>query len=352
MTKGENPIGFRRGWIMKKMKKMKKIIKAVLCVALAFSMLTACGKSNESSGGAVSETVKMAVLNGPTGMAVVKMTDMTDKYDITAYQSPADITAKIISGEVDVAAVPSNLAAVLYNKTEGGITALTPIAMGMLQILGNNTDIDEIADLEGKTVIASGQGGTPEYVLQKILEEEGLALYKDVQVEWLANHSEVNTKLLSEEGAVAMIPEPFVSTALAAAEKNGKNVKSIFDLGSLWKDATGEELPMGVLIARKAFAEEKADDLKVLLGDLAGSADFVNSSPSEAAELIVEKGFIGDVEIAEAAIPNCGISHYTGKEGTEAGANILKAFNETMFEMNPASVGGAVPDENLYYREK
>lgn len=327
---------------------MKKIINVAACLALVFSMMTGCGKTTDT----VSEVVEMAVLNGPTGMAAVKMMDMEDKYDITAYQAPTDITAKVINGEVDVAAVPSNLASVLYNKTEGEIVALTPIAMGMLQILCNGADITEVEELKGKTIVASGQGGTPEYVLQKILEEAGLTIYEDVQVEWLANHSEVNAKLLSQEGTIAMIPEPFVSTALSAAEENGKDVQALFDLGQLWKEATGEELPMGVLIARKSFVEERPGDLEILLKDLAESVDFVNGSPSEAAQLIVEKGFIGDAEIAEAAIPNCGISCYTGEEGTEAGANILKAFNQTMFDMEPSSVGGSVPDENLYYREK
>ena len=102
---------------------------------------------------------------------MVNLMDMEDKYDITTYQAPADVTAKVISGEVDVAAVPSNLAAVLYNKTEGDIVAISPIALGMLQILGNNVDIDDVSELAGKTIVASGQGGTPEYVLEKVLSE-------------------------------------------------------------------------------------------------------------------------------------------------------------------------------------
>ena len=189
------------------MKKFKKIGAIALALSLAFTMLTSCGKQEETPE-TVTETINVAALNGPTGMAMVKMMDMEDKYDITTYQAPTDITAKVISGEVDVAAVPSNLAAVLYNKTEGEVVAVSPIALGMLHILGNNVDCDDVEDLKGKTIIASGQGGTPEYVLQKILEDKGLKIYEDVNVEWLANHSEVNTKLLSEEGTVAMIPEP------------------------------------------------------------------------------------------------------------------------------------------------
>lgn len=327
--------------------KFKKIVVLALVMLMAFAMLAGCGGGDSDVPETVSEIVTVAALNGPTGMGMVQLMDMTDKYAVETYPSPTDVTAKLIKGEVDVAALPSNMASVLYNKTEGQVVAVSPIALGVLHILGNNVDVTEVSQLAGKTIVASGQGGTPEYVLQKVVEAAGLKLYEDVQVEWLANHAEVNAKLLSQEGTIAMIPEPFVSTALAAG-KDG--VAEVFDMNTLWKDATGQELPMGVLVARKAFAEEKADDLKVLLNDLQGSVDFVNGSPAEAAQLIVEKGFIGKAEIAEAAIPNCHIVLYAGDKASE-GAEILKTFNQTLFEMNPQAVGGKLPADDLYYAE-
>lgn len=325
--------------------KFKKIVVLALVMLMASAMLAGCGGGDSDVPETVSEIVNVAALNGPTGMGMVQLMDMTDKYAVETYQSPTDVTAKLIKGEVDVAALPSNIAAVLYNKTEGQVVAVSPIALGVLHILGNNVDITDASQLKGQTVVASGQGGTPEYVLQKVVEAAGLKLYEDVQVEWLANHAEVNTKLLSQEGTIAMVPEPFVSTALAAG-KDG--VAEVFDMNTLWKDATGQELPMGVLVARKAFVEEKGDDLKVLLNDLQSSVDFVNGSPEEAAQLIVEKGFIGKAEIAEAAIPNCHIVLYAGDKASE-GAEILKTFNQTLFEMNPQAVGGKLPGDDLYY---
>ena len=328
-------------------KKFRKATAVTLVLLMAFAMLAGCGGGDSDVPETVSEIVTVAALNGPTGMGMVQLMDMTDKYAVETYQSPTDVTAKLIKGEVNVAALPSNMAAVLYNKTEGQVVAVSPIALGVLHILGNNVDITETSQLKGKTIVASGQGGTPEYVLQKVVEAAGLNLYEDVQVEWLANHAEVNAKLLSQEGTIAMIPEPFVSTALAAG-KDG--VAEVFDMNTLWKDATGQELPMGVLVARKAFVEEKGDDLKVLLNDLKSSVEFVNGSPAEAAQLIVEKGFIGKAEIAEAAIPNCHIVLYAGDKASE-GAKILKTFNRTLFEMNPQAVGGKLPADDLYYAE-
>lgn len=324
------------------MKKLKKVTAILMVLVLAVGVLAGCGNDVPTT---VTEVVNVGALNGPTGMGMVQLMDMTDKYDVTTYQAPTDVTAKIIKGELDVAAVPSNLASVLYNKTEGEVVAVSPIALGVLYILGNDEDVDSVADLKGKTIVASGQGGTPEYVLQKVLENAGLTLYEDVQVQWLTNHAEVNSKLLTEEDTLAMIPEPFVSTALAAGNDD---VEVVFDMNKLWKEATGEELPMGVLVARKSFVTERENDLKVLLNDLQASVDFVNDSPEEAAKLIVEKGFIGKEAIAKAAIPNCNIVLYTGDEA-EAGKAILKTFNETLFEMNQASVGGKLPGDDLYY---
>ncbi len=342
-----------------KVKNFGKILALILVLCLV--ALTGCGSDGGATstdatdgteaasvpypdaGDTVSEVINIAALNGPTGMGMVKLMDQTDKYAVTTYQAPTDITGKLISGEVDIAALPSNMAAVLYNKTEGQVVAVSPIALGVLYILGNDVEISDVKDLAGKTIYSSGQGGTPEYVLQKVLESAGLTIYEDVQVEWLASHADVNQKLLSEDGAIAMVPEPFVSTALASSE----TVSQLFDLNELWKAATGQELPMGVLVATKSFVDEHEADLEVLLNDYQASVDYVNGDES-AASLIVEKGFLAKEEIAKTAIPRCNIVLYAG-ENAGAGTEILKTFNETLFEMNPQAVGGKLPGDELYF---
>jgi len=187
------------------MKNIKKIVAVAMALVLTVSVFAGCKSDVPDT---VTETVNVAALNGPTGMGMVQLMDMPDKYNVETYQAPTDTNAKFIKGEIDVAAVPSNMAAVLYNKTEGNVVAVSPIALGVLYILGNDEDVDSVAELRGKTIVASGKGGTPEYVLQKVLEDAGLTIYEDVNVEWLSNHSEVNTKLLAQEDTIAMIPEP------------------------------------------------------------------------------------------------------------------------------------------------
>ena len=170
----------------------KRILAILLALALILALGAGCGQAKDETPSTVSEIVEIATLNGPTGMGMAKLMDMTDKYSITTYQAPTDITPKLISGEVDVAALPSNMAAVLYSKTQGEIVAISPIALGVLYILGNDAELESISDLKGKTLYASGQGGTPEYVLQKVLETAGLDPEKDVAIKWLANHADVS----------------------------------------------------------------------------------------------------------------------------------------------------------------
>ena len=329
----------------------KKALSLALILMLALMSLTGCGNSEGDEKGVqkeentLTEVINIAALNGPTGMGMVQLMDQTEKYNITTYQAPTDAVSKVIAGEADLAAVPSNMAAVLYNKTEGKVVAISPITLGVLYILGNNADVKQIEDLKGKTIIASGQGGTPEYALEKILQEAGLKLYEDVEVEWLANHADVNAKLLSQEGAIAMVPEPYVSTALSAGQEG---VAEIFDMNQLWEEATGEAFPLGVLGAQKSFVEDRQQDLEIFLNDYQASVDFVNKNAAEAAPLIVEKGFMGKEEIAEQAIPRCNIVLYAG-DRREEGRSMLKTFNQIMYEMDPASVGGTLPDEDLYY---
>ena len=331
--------------------KQRKLIALLLCALMTAAVFTGCGGKKEAEKEpedlSLSDTVNVACMNGPTGMAMAPLMDNED-YNIKVYQAPTDALPEIIKGDIDVACVPSNLAAVLHNKTGGQIVCVSPMVMGVLHILGNNTEITTVEELKGKTIVSSGQGGTPEYALKVVLDAHGIKMGEDVKVEWLASHADVNTKLLKEEGTVAMVPEPFVSTALT---KGGDKIKDLFDMNTLWSEATSQDFPMGVLIARTDFMLTRPSDLKIVLSDLRQAIENVNSASDEAAQLIVDKGFLADTEIAKKAIPNCNLCLYADSEGDhsfEKGAEIMKTFNETMFKADPKAVGGALPGDDLY----
>ena len=294
--------------------------------------------------------VNVAALKGPTAIGLVKMIDDPTPSDTDgklnyvcdfSVEAAADaVTPKLINGELDMAAVPANLASVLYNKTEGQIVVLNINTLGVLYIVENGDSVKSVEDLKGKTIYASGKGSTPEYALNYMLSANGLTIGTDVFVEYKSEHAECVAALTADSGAVAMLPQPFVTTAQSANE----NIRIALDLNKEWENATGNALVTGVLVARKAFVEEHTEIVENFLKDYQASVNYVNYNVSDAAKL-VEKCGIFKADIAEKAIPYCNITFISGNAMKEK----LSAYLSVLYDQNSAAVGGKLPDDAFYY---
>lgn len=320
---------------------MKKFLLTALALMMVLALLGGCAAQEEkpADAGNVPETpANVATLAGPTGMGLIQLFDNA-AYHVNLYTSPDQITPKVINGEMDVVTIPSNLAAVLYNKMQGGVSIVGVNTMGVLYIVENGDTVTDISDLSGKTLYATGQGSTPEYALEKILAENGL---EDVMVEYMGAHADLANALATGEVTLALLPEPFVSTVLA---KNPALTVKI-DINEEWKKIFGEDagMPMGVTIVTSAFAQDK-DAMKRLIDDYSASVQYVVTEIDSASEEIAAKEIVGSAAIAKQAIPRCGISFITG----QAAKAILADYFAVMFESNPESLGGAIPDDAIYY---
>lgn len=318
----------------------RQLLTTLIILTLGFTtILTGCTQPQGDETPMV--PIKVATLNGPTGIGMTYMMENPEKYQISIYQSPDELVSKVVTGEVDIAAVPSNMASVLNNKTEGGVKAIATNTLGILSILENGGSVNSIEELVGKTIIASGQGGVPEYALRYLLNAKGINPDTDVTINWLGNHTDVMTAMLAEENSIAMLPQPFVTVALSKSEK----VHAILNLNDEWKATVKQELPMGVVIAQSEFIKERKSDLNDFIKTYSDSVNLVNQEPKAASELIVKYGFISDAAVAEKAIPNCNIVMITGDENKE----LLNNFYKILFEMEPKSIGGKLPDEGFFY---
>lgn len=335
----------------------KRFLAVALVLIVALGTLAGCAGQDDADAegdaaqqeATVSQVIKIAALNGPTGMGMAPLVGETDKYDITVYQAPDEALAKVLKGEVDVAAVPSNVAAVLFNKTEGAVQAAAIQTGGILYLMENpaegqeavaGTSAEDLAALKGRTIYGSGQGGVPEYVLRQLLTNAGLDPDKDVNIQWLSSHSDAASSMMTEPGSVGLIPEPFVTTIKAKNE----NLVTIFDLNALWKEAYNDNLPMGVMVVQKSFMEERAADWEVLKADMEEAVAWINDNPAEAAPVIVEVGIGSDAAVVEQAIPNSNICFITGAEMKSA----LENLYGILAELQPTAIGGALPDEGFY----
>lgn len=289
------------------------------------------------------DMIKVAALKGPTAMGLTKLMDDDEKenlpYDFTIAGAADEITPLIAQGKVDFACVPANLGAVLYKKTEGKISALAVNTLGVLYICENGDTVKSVADLKGKTIYSSGKGATPEYALNFILKSNGLE--NDVNIEWKSEHSECLAALLANENAVAMLPQPFVTTA----QMKNEGVRVAIDLNNAWDELNlSSSLLTGIVVVRKEFAENYPEAVSDFLERYSASVKFVNENIDEAAELIGKYDIV-PAAVAKKAIPNCHIVCISGDEMKSK----LSGYLQVLFEQLPASVGGAMPDDGFYY---
>ncbi len=320
----------------------------------ALVMLSACRTNPISSGENIEKdneektTIRVAALMGPTGMGMVELMEKAEenegmnRYDFTIMASPDDLMGKIISGEVDVAAVPSNLASVLYNRTEGAVRLAAVNTLGVLYLLENGEGIQTMEDLKGKTVAVSGKGSTPEYVFNYLLQEKGLTPNADVMIDFKLQHGDLAAAMVAGDIELALLPEPHVTTVLAKNEK----VRIALDITEEWENVTrGSSLPMGAIIVQKDFVSRNKEAFDRLLEEYQQSVNFVNNEKERASELIVKYNILPNQNIALNSISNSNIVFLDGKDAKES----LEVFYNILFEFEPKALGGKLPDEGFYY---
>ena len=298
--------------------------------------------------------IDLAVLSGPTGVGAAYLMEYYAPEHVPA-DSPISVssvvvtenseaTALLSNGEADIAAVATNVASNFYHKTDGSIQMLAVNTMGVLYILEKGDSIQSMADLQGKTIYATGQGANPEYILNYLLTQNGLDPAADVTIQWLTAQ-EVTANMLSAEDGVCMLPVP---AATAVMNKNA-DVRSALDLTEEWDAATDGQsvLTMGCVVARTGFIQEHPEAVQNFLTEYAASIAYVSNPDNleEAAKLVAQYGITASEEIALKAIPDCNLVCITGDAIREG----IQGYYEVLFEADPASIGGAIPDDQFYY---
>ena len=298
------------------------------------------------------EEVRLAVISGPTGIGAAKLLTDSDRgetvnhYTYTIASDNNEVVSGLTSqeGEFDIAMVASNMAANLYNKTDGDVRILALGTQGVLHILegSGGTAIQSMADLKGKTIYATGQGANPEYILRHLLTENGLDPDKDVEIVF-ADPTEISAKLLSGEIDTAMLPVPAATAAIA---KSQGSVRDAIDLTQAWNDLdNGSQLIMSAVVARADFIEEHPQAVQTFLREYEGSVTYVRDNPELAAELVAQLGITPSATIAQQAIPQCNLVFLSGADMKPA----ISGYFEVLYDIDPTAVGGALPDDGIYY---
>ena len=335
---------------------MKNLLALLLSLTLLLTLLPGCTQGenapppDEPDQSAASEPVAVRVmaLKGPTAMGMVQLMDASDRGDLPGYTftlaaSADEVTPQLVKGEVDIAALPANLSSVLYHNTQGEIQVLAINTLGVLYLLERGESVSSAEDLRGRTIYASGKGATPEYALRQVLTQSGLDPDTDVDIQWKSEHTECLAALLSEENAVAMLPQPFA----AAAQLKNPEVRTALDLNALWEEQGSDPpsaLITGVVVVRRSFAQEHPEAVSAFLDSYQQSVAYVNTNTAQAAQLIEHYNIV-TAQVAEQALPACNIVCIEGAEMKP----LLSGYLAVLLEQNPKAVGGDLPGEDFYY---
>ncbi|MDM8301730.1 ABC transporter substrate-binding protein [Collinsella tanakaei] len=337
------------------------IASAGLGAASLGALLAGCGSAPAENGSATGSApaeagsaeasegveVHVASLKGPTSIGLVTFMDQarnpdmfTNSYDFQIMTAADEILPLVIKGDIDIALIPANAASVLYNKTEQGITCLDINTLGVLSVVTGDTSVTSFEDLEDRTVYLTGKGTTPEYTMNYLLDAAGIA--DSVTLEFKSEAAEVVSVLAADATAVGVLPQPFVTAALTKNDALSAPV----DLTDVWARYAeeGSQLVTGVTVVRNEFLDEHPQAVTEFVVSQAASVDTVNDDPATAAPLVVEAGIIDAEPVAEKAIPACHLVCITGSEMQEA----LSGYLKVLYDADPASVGGALP-EDLFY---
>ncbi len=327
------------------MKKTISIILAILMLTLTFA---SCKKPEESN----DATIRVAGMTGPTGIGLVSLADKSEKsetsqkYNISFYTKADEIVPLLVKGELDIAAVPANLAAIQFNKNNGYVQVIAINNLGVLSILEKGTSVNSVEDLKGKTIYApiSGKGAVPEYALNYILKANGLDPINDVTVEWKTEVTEIIAALKKTEGGIAMFPQPAATNALTKVD----GLREAININEAWNAlGTDSKLVTGVIVARAEFVQNNPEAISKFLEEYENSADFAIKNIEEAAKLTAKYG-ISEEAVALKSIPKCNITFIKGAEMKKT----LSAYLKTLFDANASSVGGSMPTDSFYYVEK
>ena len=327
---------------------MKKIITFLLLFAVLVLSVTACNDTpdNIPDGKTV---VRLGGMTGPTSIGMAKLLSddkaetAKNDYVFTLAESGADIKTKLVQGELDIAAIPANLASALYKATNGEIQLLTVNTLGVVSIIEKGETVTDLASLRGKTVFApsTAQGAIPHIVFKYFLSLNGMT-EADLDLQWV-DASALAAKLKTVEGAVVLTPQPAATAILT----NVEGARVALDLNEEWQALdNGAEYITGVTVVRKSFAEANPQAVADFLAEYEASIAYANEKPTETAALVNEFRILEQAPAMIAnAIPSCNIAYMDGAEMKAA----VSTYIDLLFDLQPQAFGGAKPDDGFYY---
>ena len=339
--------------------KTRRIIVTMLvtlalgCCAIGLGACATSGTPQDGANGEGGAPLTVAAMKGPTAIGMAHLMQeqdvLSEKGDKPAYEFTVATTAdelvpRVAAGEFDIACVPANLAAKLYKQTNGAIRVIGINTLGVLYGVSYDGTVQGLDSLAGRTVYLTGKGSVPGYTVEYLLDKAELS--DKVALEYVSEPSEALARLNADRTAVAIVPEPFATASLA----KDTELARVLDMTALWDESSaGKEqhgrFVTGVTVARSELIDNDPESLARFMDAWNASVQAGLANPSSIAQTLVDFGILGNVSIADTAVPRCNIVCILHEQMKED----LSGYLQALYEAEPSSIGGELPDDSFYY---
>lgn len=323
---------------------MKKIIALLLILVLSLSFTVSCKNNNDENG--EKTDVNVAVLSGSTGFGMAYLMEQNEKgeaknnYTFQVQSDATVVNSALLNGDVDIAALPTNAASVLFNKPNNPVKVIAINTLGVLYVVENGTTITNISDLENKTIYCPAQN--PAFILQYILNKNNISATIDTTYSTPALlNKAVTSGALKDQNVIAVLPEPVLTTATKA----NSSLSVRLDLTEEWSKVEDTQLVQGCVVVRTAFLEEHPEAVEKFLTEYEASINYLQNNNDATAALVVKHGIFANENVAKIAIPKCNVTYIDGNEMKSAMNDFLNALST----INIQSIGGKLPTDTFYY---
>lgn len=339
---------------------MKKILSLLLVLIICMGIFSACGKPNNDNDdndanddvneedNGKKEPIKVSVLNGTTGFGIAYLMSQDENgtsannYEFKVETDASNIVSGLIAGSIDMAALPTNAAANVYNKSNGKVQVLAINTLGVLYLAQKDGKISSIQELEGKTIYVPAQN--PTFISKYIFDSNNINVKLDSTT--YSTPAALQAAVVAGQVEYAILPQPVITAAIAGAKKANFTYNIALDLTAEWnKIPNSEKLVQGCIVVRKEFAESNKKRVADFLSEYQKSIEYLNTNVKDASEFIVKYNIFANASVAEKAIPSCNVTFISGIDMK----NAMSAFIKAMYNIAPASIGNKLPADDFYY---
>ncbi len=275
--------------------------------------------------------------------------EWADEVELVVWDNPDQLRALVAGGQADFSAVPSYVAANFYNR--GVPLRLLNISVwGVLWIVSADPGIKSLADLKGEEILLTYRGDLPDLVLTSLATGQGLDPARDFKRRYLPNFPAAAQEVIGGRAKHAMLAEPMASAALlksAMLQGKAPGLYRAIDIQQEWGRVhhTKPRIAEAGICALPRITGHP-EVIEAFQDAYRTAIEWCRTNPKRAAQIVTKQIPGLKPGPVASALKNARLQFVTAR----AAKPELVQFYKILMGLNPAKIGGRLPDDGFYWK--